>query len=114
MTRYIVGRLLATIPVLAVVALFTFALLHLTPGDPAAIIAGDHGTAEDIEKIREKLGLTRPLPVQLGIWLRNLAQGDLGTSLFSDYTVASLIGPRGLDGMKARVWRRYETSSPSL
>lgn len=91
MTRYIIGRLLATIPVLGVVALFTFALLHFTPGDPAAIIAGDHGTAEDIAAIRIKLGLERPLYVQLGIWLSNLAQGDLGTSLFSDHSVTSLI-----------------------
>jgi len=64
----ILRRLLATIPVMGVVALFVFALLRLTPGDPAAIIAGDYATPQDITRIRAALGLDRPLLVQIGIW----------------------------------------------
>ena len=64
MYAYIVKRILATIPVMAVVAIFVFGLLHLTPGDPAAIIAGDYASPSDIEGIREKLGLNEPIPVQ--------------------------------------------------
>ena len=94
MIRYIAGRLLATIPVLSVVALFTFFLLHLTPGDPAAIIAGDHGTAEDVEEIRDQLGLNRPLAVQLSIWIGRVLRGDLGESLFRHQSVAGLIMQR--------------------
>ena len=64
MAAYIFRRLLATIPVLVVVAIFVFLLLHLTPGDPASVIAGDYASPEDIEKIRTKLGLNQPLHIQ--------------------------------------------------
>ena len=94
MSVYLVRRLLATIPVMGVVALFVFALLHLTPGDPAAIIAGDYATAEDIAKIHHQLGLDRPIAVQFVAWLGQLLQGDLGTSIFSRLPVARLIGQR--------------------
>ncbi len=94
MPAYLCRRLLATIPVMGVVALFVFALLHLTPGDPAAIIAGDYATAEDIARIHKQLGLDRPFAVQFVAWLGQLLRGDLGTSIFSHLPVARLIGQR--------------------
>jgi peptide/nickel transport system permease protein len=87
-------RVLATIPVMGVVALTVFALLHLTPGDPAVIIAGDYATTQDIERIRARLGLDRPLLAQAGIWATNVLRGDLGTSIYSGLPVTKLIGQR--------------------
>ena len=69
MLAFVARRLLATIPVLAMVALFVFLMLRLTPGDPAAIIAGDNATPIQIEEIRDRLGLNDPLPTQLVIWV---------------------------------------------
>ncbi len=95
MKAYIVRRLLATIPVLIVVALFTFTLLRIVPGDPAAVLAGHEATIEDVEIIRTRLGLDRPLPVQLGAWIGQLLRGDLGNSIRkSDEPVMSLIAGR--------------------
>lgn len=79
---------------MVVVALFVFLLLHLTPGDPAAVIAGDEATPEAIEKIRHKLGLDRPIWEQFGIYVANLARGDLGTSIFSNLPVMTLVKQR--------------------
>ena len=79
---------------MVVVALFVFLLLRLSPGDPAAVIAGDYATAEDVQKIREKLGLSEPIFVQFVTWLGSLIQGDLGTSIFSNKPVTELIGQR--------------------
>ena len=83
-----------TIPVMVVVALFVFLLLRLSPGDPAAVIACDYATAEDVQKIREKLGLSEPIFVQFVTWLGSLIQGDLGTSIFSNKPVTELIAQR--------------------
>ena len=94
MTAYIVRRLLATIPVMVVVALFVFLLLHLTPGDPAAVIAGDDASPFEIEGIRRKLGLDRPIWEQFGIYIANLLRGDLGTSIFSNLPVLTLVKQR--------------------
>jgi peptide/nickel transport system permease protein len=94
MFAYIIRRILATIPVMAVVALFVFALLHLSPGDPAAIIAGDTATADDIARIREKLGLDQPLYLQFGTWVWGLLHGDLGISIFTNLPVSKLIAQR--------------------
>jgi len=91
---YIVKRLLATIPVMGVVALFVFSLLYLSPGDPAAVIAGDIATEEDIARIRASLGLDQPYLVRFGHWLGALAQGDLGTSIFTNLPVTQLIAQR--------------------
>jgi len=91
---YTLRRLAATIPVMGVVALFVFSLLYLSPGDPAAIIAGDIATEEDIAKIRARLGLDQPYFVRFGTWLWSLAQGDLGTSIFTGLPVTTLIGQR--------------------
>ncbi len=94
MLGFIVRRLLATIPVMGVVALFVFLMLHLSPGDPATVIAGDYASPEDIKRIRAKLGLDQPLHIQFFTWLWSLLQGDLGISIFSDLPVTRLIGQR--------------------
>ena len=94
MFGYIVRRILATIPVMIVVAIFVFALLHLSPGDPAAIIAGDNATAADIAHIRAALGLDQPLLVQFGDWCWRLIRGDLGISIFTNLPVSQLIAQR--------------------
>jgi peptide/nickel transport system permease protein len=91
---YIVRRILATIPVMAVVALFVFSLLYLSPGDPAVIIAGDTATLEDITRIREKLGLDQPAYVQFGTWVWRLLHGDLGISIFTNLPVSKLVAQR--------------------
>jgi peptide/nickel transport system permease protein len=90
----IVRRLVATLPVMLVVALAVFGLLHLTPGDPAVIIAGDYATSEDIARIRARLGLDQPFLSQVGLWLGRVLRGDLGTSIFSGLPVSTLIGQR--------------------
>jgi peptide/nickel transport system permease protein len=94
MLDFIARRLLATIPVLLVVAVLVFLLLRLTPGDPAAIMAGDAASTEQIEKIRAGLGLDRPIVVQFGIWLGRVASGDLGQSYYYRMNVTSLIAQR--------------------
>jgi peptide/nickel transport system permease protein len=94
MTAYIIRRLLATIPVMIVVALFVFLLLQLTPGDPAAVIAGDEASPAAIEGIRRRLGLDLPLWQQFGIYVWNLLHGDLGTSIFSNLPVLTLVHQR--------------------
>jgi peptide/nickel transport system permease protein len=91
---YIVRRLLATVVVMAVVALVVFSLLYLTPGDPAAVIAGDIATDEDIRLIHARLGLDKPFLVQFGGWLWALLHGDLGTSIFTNLPVTQLVGQR--------------------
>ncbi|MBB4301423.1 peptide/nickel transport system permease protein [Rhodobium orientis] len=94
MLRYMVRRILATIPVMVVVAIFVFSLLYFAPGDPAAIIAGDQATAEDIALIRESLGLDRPFLVRFGEWSWNILNGDLGTSIFTGLPITHLIAQR--------------------
>jgi len=88
---YIARRLLATIPVMTIVALFVFLLLRLTAGDPAAIIAGDNATSEQVAQIRTRLGLDRPIPQQFVIWLGRILHGDLGESFFFKKKVTDLI-----------------------
>ena len=94
MWAYIVRRLLATIPVAGVVAVFVFSLLHLAPGDPAAVIAGSYAMPKDVEQIREKLGLDEPIHIQFGKWMWQVAHGDLGDSIFSEVPVTRLIAQR--------------------
>jgi peptide/nickel transport system permease protein len=91
---FLARRLLATVPVLAVVAVLVFLMLRLTPGDPAAILAGDAANTEQIARIRESLGLDRPIPAQFGIWLANLLTGELGESFYYKQKVTALIGQR--------------------
>jgi len=94
MYGYLFRRLLGTIPVLLVVAVFIFLMLRLTPSDPAAVIAGDNATTEQVAQIRTQLGLDRPMVEQFFIWSGKVLRGDLGESFFFKKTVASLIGER--------------------
>ena len=94
MGAFIIRRLLSTLLVMGLVGVFIFLLLHLSPGDPAAIIAGDNATPEQIEAIRTSLGLNDPLHVQFGRWAARVLNGDLGISIFSNVPVATLIGQR--------------------
>src|SRR6476469_4845427 len=91
---YLVRRLVATLPVMAVVAVVVFLLIHLSPGDPAALIAGDLATADDIARLRVDLGLDQPLWRQFAIWLGNLATGNLGVSIFTKVPVSELLAQR--------------------
>ncbi len=94
MLGYIVQRILAAIPVMGFVALFVFLLLRLTPGDPAAIIAGDTATPEQLNAIRERLGLTDPIFVQFINWVADLLRGDFGVSIISNKPVITMIAGR--------------------
>ncbi|MCL4744737.1 MAG: ABC transporter permease [Burkholderiaceae bacterium] len=94
MYAFLARRLLSTIPVLLIVAVLVFMLLRLTPGDPAAIIAGDAASVDQITAIRTELGLNEPIPVQFAIWFGNLVTGDLGQSFYYKSKVTTLIGQR--------------------
>jgi peptide/nickel transport system permease protein len=94
MYAYVVRRLLATIPIMGLVAVFVFLLLHMSPGDPAVIIAGDFATPAQVDQIRTQLGLNDPLHVQFLNWLWNILRGDMGQSIYSGLPVSRLIGQR--------------------
>jgi len=94
MFAYICRRVLATIPVMLFVALFVFSLLYIAPGDPAAIIAGDQATPDDVERIRASLGLDRPFLVRFFGWLLDVLSGDLGKSIFTNLPVTHMISQR--------------------
>jgi len=94
MLAFLARRLLSTLPVLLVVAVLVFLMLRLTPGDPAAVLAGDAATTEQIEKIRAGLGLDRSIPEQFAIWFGHLVQGDLGQSYYYKLPVTTLISQR--------------------
>ena len=94
MLAYALRRVAATIPVMAVVALFVFSLLYLAPGDPAAIIAGDQASPADIDRIRASLGLDRPFLIRFGAWAWDILRGNLGTSIFTNLPVTHLIAQR--------------------
>src|SRR5580658_2350013 len=94
MFAFAIRRVLSTIPVMLIVALFVFSLLYIAPGDPAAIIAGDQATPADVERIRESLGLDRPYLVRFGDWLWHILHGDLGTSIFTNLPVTHMIAQR--------------------
>jgi peptide/nickel transport system permease protein len=94
MAGYILRRLAATVPVMLIVAIFVFLMLRLTPGDPAAIIAGDNANSEQVALIRQRLGLDEPIFTQFFIWFGNILRGDFGESFFFKKTVAELIVSR--------------------
>ncbi len=94
MFAYVTRRILATIPVMLIVAFCVFSLLYIAPGDPAAIIAGDQATPADVERIRASLGLDRPFLVRFGEWLWQILHGDLGTSIFTNLPVSHMIAQR--------------------
>ncbi len=91
MPGYILRRLLAAIPVLVIVAVLVFLMLRLTPGDPAAVIAGDNASSEQIALVRNRLGLDQPILAQFTIWAKNLLSGNLGESFFFKKPISELI-----------------------
>lgn len=94
MQRYLLQRLLATIPILVMVAVISFFLIDLAPGDAAAIIAGDQATPQEVEQMRRELGMDQPAVVRFGWWVNDLAHGDLGVSVFTRKSITSLLAPR--------------------
>jgi peptide/nickel transport system permease protein len=94
MTAYVARRLAATLVVMAIVGVIVFLLLHLAPGSPAAIIAGDNATPAQIALINHQLGLDKPLVVQFGIWAWRVVRGQFGTSIFSGVPVMDLVEQR--------------------
>ncbi len=94
MFAYIIRRVVATIPVVLLVALFVFSLLYLAPGDPAAIIAGDQATPADVERIRASIGLDRPFVIRFADWLWQVLNGNLGVSIFTNLPVSHMIAQR--------------------
>ena len=94
MGSFLARRLLATVPVLLVVAVLVFLMLRLTPGDPAAVLAGDAANTEQIAQIRTGLGLDRSIPEQFAIWFGRMLTGDLGQSFYYKTEVTELIGQR--------------------
>lgn len=94
MTRYIIRRAVLLLPVLLVVGIVVFTLIHLTPGDPAAVALGAEASPEEIEALRERLGLNRPLPVQFFVWFTDVLRFDLGESIFLDMEVTQALRDR--------------------
>jgi peptide/nickel transport system permease protein len=92
--EYVAQRVVAMVPVLLIVAVFTFSLIHIVPGDPAIILAGDQATPERVARLQERMGLNKPLPEQFAIWITKALQGDLGVSPANNYPVAKQIGQR--------------------
>lgn len=97
MVRYIGKRLLSAIPVLFIVSIVVFMIIHLTPGDPARVMLGDQALEQDVEALREQMGLNEPIITQYVNWIKGIFQGDFGTSIFMQGTmleiIASHIGP---------------------
>ena len=91
MKKYIAKRLLAVIPTLFVVSIVIFSIIHMTPGDPAAMILGDKASAEDIAALREAMGLNDPIPVQYINWVKDVLHGDLGQSVFIDKPMTQIL-----------------------
>lgn len=91
MLRLLALRVAQSVPVLLLVATFTFVLMHLLPGDPAVVIAGPDASAEAVDRLRTQLGLDRPILLQLGAWLGHLVQGDFGQSLMLNQSVVSAV-----------------------
>jgi len=107
MAAFVLRRLASTVLVMAIVGVLIFLLLHLSPGDPAAIIAGDNATPEQIAAIRKNLGLDEPLVVQFGRWAGHVLSGDLGISIFSNVPVVTLGNPE-------RLWLRVFVGAPKI
>lgn len=110
MPIFLLRRVLAAIPVMLVVAIFVFLLLRLTPGDPAAILAGDMATPDELARIRESLGLDQPLHIQFFTWISDLLRGDFGMSLISNRPVLDLVADR----MWPTIWMALITITLSV
>ncbi len=104
MTYYIIRRLLLLIPTLIGITLVSFLILQLVPGDPARLIAGMAAEEEDVEKIRVKLGLDKPILVQYGVFLSNIARGDFGDSIATKNAVINEVWPRFLNTIRLAIF----------
>ncbi|MBA7541612.1 Glutathione transport system permease protein GsiC [subsurface metagenome] len=82
MTNYILKRILALIPIMFIVGIFVFFIIHLIPGNPAAMMLGPEATPEEIDAFSRTMGLDRPIPIQFVEWISNVVKGDFGMSLF--------------------------------
>jgi len=106
-TSYLLGRLLALVPVLLVVATVVFLIARFTPGDPIRVLLGEDARPEQVEALRQHLGLDAPLPVQFALWLGRALKGDLGRSLFNRLpvtrTIAQHVGPTAMLSVMALV-----------
>ena len=89
MGRYLVQRLLAIIPVFMIVAITVFMLIHITPGDPALLMAGDEATPAQIDALRKDLGLDKPIHIQLVNYFKDISRGNLGRSIFNNHDLIS-------------------------
>jgi peptide/nickel transport system permease protein len=94
MLRFILARLGGTLAVLVLVAVMVFALTRLASGDPIALLLGDQATAEDIAQARVQYGLDKPLLTQFGYWIKEVAQGNLGQSIFLQRPVTQALAER--------------------
>gem|GEM_PF-1691541 len=108
MGRYLGKRLISTIPLLLVISFVVFMFIHMIPGDPARLVAGQDATKEDVAVVREQLGLDEPLLVQYGKYMKGLFTGDLGSSIKNGKTVVETIAPRLkptiMPGMASNQW----------
>lgn len=94
MVKYIGKKLISVVLMLLIVSAFTFMIIHLTPGDPARVMLGVDAPEEQVEQLREQMGLNRPLPVQYVDWLNDVLHGDLGESIFIDQPLTEIIAER--------------------
>jgi len=98
--KYVVRRLLILIPTLIGASILVFLMIHFLPGDPAQLLAGPEATLEDIERVRERLGLDKPLVVQYVMFMSRILRGDLGESLITGHPISTLIWPRFFNTLK--------------
>ncbi len=94
MTVYIIRRLLALVPVIAVVGIVSFSIIRLSPGDPAMFFVTADATADEVQAVRERLGVDRPVPEQFALWAGGVLRGDLGTSFYQRRPVTDLFWSR--------------------
>lgn len=103
MLKYTVKRVLGMIPTLIIVVTFVFLFVRLIPGDPARLVAGEQATLEDVENVREQLGLNQPVYVQYGKYVTGLLRGDLGTSLRTKRPVLDEVKARYMNTLKLTI-----------
>ncbi|MBD7909046.1 glutathione ABC transporter permease GsiC [Sporosarcina gallistercoris] len=104
MLRFLGKRLLQIIPILILVSIFIFLFVHMIPGDPARLVAGEDATIEDVELVRKELGLDKPITEQYITYMKNLFQGDFGKSLKTNRDVSYEIGERFMPTFWLTVW----------
>ncbi|WJY26195.1 MULTISPECIES: glutathione ABC transporter permease GsiC [Sporosarcina] len=104
MLRFLGKRLLQVIPILILVSIFIFLFVHMIPGDPARLVAGEDATIEDVEMVRKELGLDKPVTEQYFTYMKNLFKGDFGNSLKTNRSVSYEIGERFMPTFWLTVW----------